>query len=215
MPRSKTLLWLIRHAETEWNASGRFQGHTDIALNEVGLVQATLVGERLAQVHRSTPFAAVYSSDLQRALVTAQRIGLPVTIDARLRERHYGVLSSLTPAEMQVQHPESYRHWRARTPDFVMPGGESLEQFSARVINVLNELASAHRGQQVVVVSHGGVLDAAYRAAMGIPLTQPRAHALLNASVNQLQIDSRGQFSVIDWGDVAHLGTVTKQDESR
>ena len=92
---------VVRHGETAWNAQGRIQGHLDSPLNEEGLAQALLVGDRLAR----EPFAHLYSSDLGRALQTAQPIadhsGRPARIDARLRERNLGVFQGLTGAECE------------------------------------------------------------------------------------------------------------------
>lgn len=211
-----TSLWLIRHGETDWNAAGRFQGHTDVPLNAVGRSQAALLAERLLGDHLRRPFAAILSSDLSRAAQTAQtvgaRLGLPVEQRPGLRERHYGVLSALTPAEMELRYPESFERWRARDPDYVVPEGESLRQFSARVLGELEAIAQLHRSQQVLIVAHGGVLDCAWRAATGMALDAKRTHALRNVSINRLLLDQAGALSVEAWGDVAHLDTGSLDD---
>jgi probable phosphoglycerate mutase len=135
----------------------------------------------------------------------AGRLGLPVEPRPGLRERHYGVLSALTPAEMESRYPEIFERWRARDPDYVVPEGESLRQFSARVLSELTALARLHPSQQVLIVAHGGVLDCAWRAATGMALDARRAHPLLNVSINRLRCDEAGTLSVEAWGDVAHL----------
>ncbi len=204
-----TSLWLIRHGETDWNAVGRVQGQLDIPLNDVGRRQAARLAQRLASEHRRVPFAALFSSDLQRASQTAnaaaERLSLPVEQRVGLRERHYGVLSALTPQEMERAHPEAFWAWKRRDPDFVVPGGESLKQFSARVLLELTAIARTHPAAQVLVVAHGGVLDCAYRAATQKPLEATRTHALHNVSINRVRVDDEGQLSIEAWGDVAHL----------
>ncbi len=204
-PRGHTELVLIRHGVTAWNRERRFQGQTDIELDEEGLAQAALTGRRLA----AWQVDAVYTSDLSRARQTAEPIaavrGLPVHIEPRLRERHYGSFEGRTHEELERHQAEAWRRWRQREPDFVLPGGgESLRAFHARVAAALSELARAHRGQTVVAVTHGGVLDIVYRIATGMPLEAPRGHDLLNASLNRIRWDGSA-FSLVAWADVAHL----------
>ena len=92
-------LLLIRHGETDWNASGRLQGHTDRPLNDYGRRQARELADRLSD----DAIAAIYASDLSRAKETAEivgaRLGLPVVVDADLRERNWGSWEGLTPSE--------------------------------------------------------------------------------------------------------------------
>jgi probable phosphoglycerate mutase len=205
---TQTTLWLIRHGETAWNTEHRFQGHTDIPLNAAGRKQAERLAQRLATDHHAKPFAALYSSDLSRArdtaLAASRMTGLPMHLDPGLRERHYGLLSTLTSDEMATQFPEHFAHWQARNPDHVLPGGESLAGFNQRIIERLQAIAANHAGGNVLVVAHGGVLDCAYRAATGMPLSARRTHPLHNASLNCVHYDG-GQFSLGPWGDIAHL----------
>ena len=202
---SATELVLVRHGETAWNRARRIQGHTDIALNELGHQQAQRTGRRLAR----ESISAVVSSDLSRAHQTASAIaqacGLPVQSDARLRERAFGAFEGRDHAELQRDWAADYARWKAREPDFVLPGGgESLSQFQLRIEQVLYELAERHIGARVVVVAHGGVLDAAYRMGSGLALTAPRTFDLLNASVNRLHYVG-ARFELGGWGDVSHL----------
>ncbi|MBV8659787.1 MAG: histidine phosphatase family protein [Burkholderiales bacterium] len=203
-----TTLWLIRHGETDWNTERRFQGQTDIPLNCTGREQAGLLATRLGAEQTRTRFAAIYSSDLSRAMVTAapigRQLGLDIMPEPALRERHYGVLSALTPEEMAIRHPEAHARWLVRDPDYAMENGESLRSFSDRVLTSLAIIAARHPAKQVIVVAHGGVLDCVYRAATGMDLSAKRQHALLNASVNRVRC-LNGQFRVEAWGDVAHL----------
>lgn len=203
--RPHTELVLIRHGVTAWNRERRFQGQIDIGLDEEGLAQAALTGRRLA----AWQVDAVYASDLTRARQTAEPIAaarrLPMRIEPRLRERHYGSFEGRTHEELERLQADAWRRWRQREPDFALPGGgESLRAFHARVAAALGDLARAHPGQTVVAVTHGGVLDIAYRIATGMPLEAPRGHDLLNASLNRIRWNGSA-FSLLAWADVAHL----------
>ena len=195
---------VIRHGETAWNAQGRIQGHLDSPLNEEGLAQALLVGERLAH----EPFDALYCSDLGRALQTAQpiadRTGHAVVRNPRLRERHLGIFQGLTSAECERDHPEAYRRFHGRDPDHQVPGGESIREVVERVSAEFTALADRHPGARLVVVTHGGILDALYRFVREVPLNRPRDFPIYNASVNTVRRTS-GMWSVEGWGDISHL----------
>jgi 2,3-bisphosphoglycerate-dependent phosphoglycerate mutase len=203
---TSTALLLIRHGETAWNAEHRIQGHLDIPLSATGIRQAASLGERLA----AEPITAVYSSELARAWLTAEpfaaRLGLDIVPDSRLRERSFGVFEGLTMDEIAARHPEGFRLWRMRDPAWAMDDGESGQQMIDRVLSALHDITSRHRGETVAVVTHGGVLDVAYRAARGLGWDAPREHLMLNASINRLSAQgSPLALSILDWGDVAHL----------
>lgn len=210
-----TELLLLRHGVTAWNRLRRFQGHIDIPLDEDGHRQARLAASRLAD----EPIAAVYTSDLSRAVQTAepiaQALGLQLRIEPELRERHYGVFEGMDHASIEREHPDAYRRWRAREPDFPLPGGgETLRTFSARIEAALHRLVVHHPGERVVAVTHGGVLDCVYRIASGLDISAPRGHELLNASLNRVVWDGQ-RFRLRDWADVAHLESSLDDVEAR
>jgi probable phosphoglycerate mutase len=210
-----TRLVVLRHGETAWNIGLRVQGHIDEPLNEHGRWQA----ERLGQALAGEGLAAVYSSDLQRALATAQAVaaaaGLPrVHTDAALRERFFGRFEGLTHPEIEARWPDEARRWRQREAGFAPGGGETLEAFFARCVPAVAELATRHRGQCIAVVAHGGVLDCLYRAATGLDLQAPRTWQLGNASVNRLLWHDQG-FALVGWNDDAHLREAARQAAAR
>lgn len=199
-----TELILIRHGETLWNQQGRMQGQQDSPLTELGVRQARQLGLRLREVR----FDALYSSDLGRAYRTALTIsettGHAVNVDIRLRERNFGVFEGLTNADIKVRYPDDHVRFASRDPHYVMPGGESALAFKERCVRCLAEIAENHRGANAVVVTHGLVLDALYRAALGMPIEQPRGFPLLNCSLNTFRYDE-GRWHAVAVCDVAHL----------
>lgn len=212
-PSQATRILAIRHGETAWNHAGRIQGQLDIGLNDTGRWQA----QRLAQALADEPLAAVYASDLCRASETARVLtalrGIELRIEPGLRERGFGAFEGLTAAEIEQQHPVAARRWRQRDPGFGPDGGETLLAFHERALAAVAALAARHRGQQVAVVCHGGVLDALYRAAAGVALDAPRTWSIGNASVNRVLASAAG-FSLLDWADGAHLAQSALDDVS-
>ena len=180
------------------------QGHIDIDLNPAGEAQARALKPRLAE----HGFAAVYCSDLLRALRTARiataGLGLAVSPAPTLRERNFGVLQGITAAEASRQFPHAYHHHQARTPDYDCESGESLIDFAARVMAGLELLAARHAGRSVLVFTHGGVLDIVHRAANGRSLDAPRDFSIPNAACNWVERHD-GQWRVISWADCGHL----------
>lgn len=202
-----TRLCLVRHGETAWNAERRIQGQLDVPLSAVGHAQARATANALAQ--EANFICAVYTSDLARALHTAEAaahlLGLPIRRHVGLRERHYGVLQTLTYAEFARRHPDAHARFLAREEDFVLPGGgESLRGFADRVLACVDGIVAAHPGGQVLIVTHGGVLDVLHRRASGKPLSAPRDFDIPNAALNWLEVAS-GKWSILSWADRSHL----------
>ena len=207
-----TELILIRHGETDWNADQRIQGHVDIALNRNGLAQAAAIGKRFEK----DEIDVLVSSDLRRAMQTMAPIAegrdLPVLPDQRLRERQLGILQGKSREEAQREMPQAYDVFRSRLPGARLEGGESLNAFAARVLDVLVELTETHRNKRIVAVTHGGVLDIAYRHATGMALDAARTFPIHNASVNTFRVEG-GELVLVDWGDISHLPDKLAMDE--
>lgn len=147
---------LARHGQTAWNALGKLQGHTDIALDDTGREQA----RALAAAVRQAGVRTVWTSDLGRARETGEIVaavlGLPAPrTEAELRERRFGVFEGLTRDQCAAQHPEAWQAWLARTG--TPPGGEPREEAIARLARALERIASRGEGP-ALVVSHGGVM---------------------------------------------------------
>ena len=200
-----TRIIAVRHGETAWNVDARIQGQLDIALNENGRWQAQRLARSLAA---SEPMAAIYSSDLLRARDTAESIaqaaGLVLVTETGLRERSFGRFEGKTFVEIEASWPADTSRWRARDPDWAPPGGESLATVRERVLQTTHALAARHTGEQIVLVAHGGVLDALYRAATWLSIDAPRTWTLGNASINRLLWTPQG-LTLVGWADTAHL----------
>ncbi|MCC2958099.1 histidine phosphatase family protein [Massilia sp. IC2-477] len=210
-----TTILLIRHGETAWNAEKRLQGHLDIPLNAEGERQAALLGAALA----AEPVDHIVSSDLMRARQTAEAIahtrGARVATDPALRERCYGGFEGLLYSEIAARFPLEFAAWQARDVDGVLPPGtnqgESFRQFYERAVGAILAHAQAHPGKTIALVAHGGVLECAYRAALGLSLETPRDFKVLNASVNRFVVEEGG-LKLVSWGEVGHLRPAVLDD---
>jgi 2,3-bisphosphoglycerate-dependent phosphoglycerate mutase len=195
-------LCIVRHGETEWNAEGRVQGQLDIPLSVNGLAQAHCVAAALPEGR----FSALYSSDLQRVLQTArpaaEKLGLEVRTEPRLRERDYGVFQGLTYAEARTTLPSDYARFKAKDAEFDFHTGESLRAFFSRATQCIDEIARRHEGEEVLVFTHGGVLEMVYRFATGCGLSTPRDFELPNAAFNWVE-----DWRIVGWADCEHLAT--------
>lgn len=202
----KTEIILVRHGQTAWNAEGRRQGHLDSPLSELGILQARAIAEKL----RDEEFSTIYTSDLGRAYRTARYIadasGHKVFEDRRLREQNEGIFEGLTDEEVGAKYPEAYQAYLKRSPDYAIPGGESLVQLQKRAVDVFRELAGRHEEERLLVVSHAGLLSAFIRHILGIPLDVPRRFKLAHASVSLVSYDGDGGVChVVTLGDISHL----------
>ena len=209
-----TRIIAIRHGETAWNIDTRIQGHLDIGLNTTGRWQAERVGAALAD----EPFAAIYSSDLQRARDTARSISQTTDIAVQthigLRERSFGLFEGKTFDEIASTWPQEAVRWQKRDPAYAPEGGgESLLDFRTRITRVVDALAAQHAGDQIVLVAHGGVMDVLYRAATRQQIQSPRTWALGNAAINRLLWTPQG-LSLVGWADTRHLEDGVALDES-
>lgn len=214
---SATRIIAIRHGETAWNVETRLQGHLDIGLNAHGQWQA----ERTAQALADEDLAAIYTSDLARARATAQAIAersgsagaRRVHLHTGLRERGFGVFEGLTYAQIAADWPEESQRWRQRDPQFAPPGGETLTALRKRISDTVNSVASQHVGEQIVLVAHGGVMDALYRLATGQEIAAPRTWDLGNASINRLLWTPDG-LTLVGWSDTRHLDSAVLDETS-
>lgn len=185
-------LWLVRHGQTDWNLEGRYQGQTDLPLNANGLLQA----REVARFFTGKKIAAIYSSDLQRALQTANAIasltGVPVQVDQRLREINQGELEGQLYSVIKVKYPELIL-MRGRDPLHARPpGGETVWEVAQRVYQAIDEISARHAGDEVVIVSHGLSLATILVHSAGVPLGNAFKYIPDNAAPLKVEWRSNG-----------------------
>lgn len=206
---------IIRHGETEWNHEGRYQGQDDSPLTARGVAQAEAIGQRLAHVR----FDAIVSSDLGRAIATADKIAVyhpdtPRHQDARLRERSFGKLTGMTRAEALARYPEEEKSYLSHDPDYRIPEGESLRDLYDRSVAAMDAWSDEYEGKCVCVVTHGGALGQFLRYVLGIPLHQKRAYKFVNCAYTEFTRDA-GHWLLHIWGDMHHLTHLGAEDDIR
>jgi probable phosphoglycerate mutase len=151
-------VYLARHGETDWNRAGRWQGHTDVALNDMGRLQAQALGQAVI----AHGIVRVHASDLARARETgdivARLLGVPAeTPDPRLRERGFGAFEGLTREECEQRYPDEWARYRAGDGTSP-PGGEPRQQVIERMSASVRALAGVGPDGPRLAVSHGGAI---------------------------------------------------------
>ena len=193
-----TLLYLVRHGETDWNLEHRIQGSTDIPLNETGRAQAATTGRLLVTREWDAVVASPLSRAFETATIIAAELGLPepTTLDA-IVERHYGEAEGLDYDQIAARFPD----------DSPVPGRESRDAVAERVIPALIALAEAHPGESLVVVSHGGVIRSVLNSVEPVsaePTSESRPHtgygSIRNGSVHSFR-HTDGTLELIAFDD--------------
>ncbi|MEU6743925.1 histidine phosphatase family protein [Streptosporangium sandarakinum] len=195
-----TRLVLARHGETVWHAENRYAGVTDVELTPRGHEQA----ERLAAWSAAAGLAAVWTSTLSRARITAEAsaraAGVEPRVDARLRELDFGRGEGLTSAEMHELFPEARAAFEADPAAHPLPGGEDPGRAAARFTAALGDIAAAHPGERVLVVAHTTAIRLALCGLIGVPLGSYRRlfPRLDNCAVTELRLDG-GQVAILQF----------------
>jgi probable phosphoglycerate mutase len=193
----------IRPGETDWNRQVRWQGWVAVPLNQHGQRQAA----RLANYVRHIGMTALYTSDLMRALQTAQilsdRLGFPAVPDSRLRERNIGAWQGLTIDEMKSWYPEEYDRLLADPENYRVPGGESRADVRQRTMAAFDDILKQATGGTVGIISH----TTAIHALLGslIPGGTGTEVAVSNTSVTTIALDDDGKWHLVAADDVMHL----------
>ena len=189
--------WLIvRHAETPWNEAGRIQGHTDIALSEMGFRQAESLRTRLAtwEIH------AAYASDMKRTMQTAQTIlygrNLSPHPSPELREFDYGHWEGMTYKEVEQSDPEGFAEMLRRTEDFAPAGGESLRDMVTRAGRFASRLRTAYPNDEtLIIMGHGGSLRVLLTCVLELP--PPASWRFLLAPASLSVVDCYPEYAVL------------------
>ncbi|MEX1103792.1 MAG: histidine phosphatase family protein, partial [Dehalococcoidia bacterium] len=183
-------LLLVRHGQSEGNASGIVQGHLDFDLTDIGRMQAEATAERL----RGEKVDRIIASPLKRAFSTAVVIAAPHALEVEpvpdLMEYDLGAVSGLTGAQIRERYPEIGQAY-ARGVRPVFPGEEGRDVFAARVREVLDDWAESRK--TVVAVAHGGVITAVCYAVAGIDPKRPGLFEIANCAITEVVLDRAGR----------------------
>ena len=182
-------LLLIRHGQTDWNLLGKYQGQTDIALSGEGIRQADL----LAQNFPVDTLDIIYTSDLQRAFMTAERLAekfsAPLYADKALRELNFGAWEGLTYQEIAERWPQEVKNLFGAPEKLQIPEGETFLMLQRRAMDKINEIRAENEGKNVAVVAHGAISKAILTALLHIPLHYVWMLRQDNTAVNILRFD--------------------------
>ena len=197
--------FLVRHGETEWNKLGRFQGHTDISLNERGLSQA----RETAKASSEWGLCAIYSSPLIRTAQVAEEIAkviaMPVSKQPGLKELSLGDLEGVTGEDMRNNWPEVFSAWRSNPEKVSMPNGESLVQLRERCWQAILDIEQKHSADDsVTVISHNFAIRSIVGELLGVPLEHFHRMSLDLASVCTFDSDERGR-RLTGYNSTGHL----------
>ena len=202
-----TKIIFIRHGQTEWNITGRYQGQSDVPLSELGVEQA----KKLAAAFPVQGLTAIYSSNLSRAMTTAQcvadRFGLTVEPRAELREINFGDWEGLTYDEITAKWPEALTDFFQRPDRLVIPHGESFPIVQQRALGCIRELCAAHKDETIAVTAHGAILRTLLAHALHMDLRYLWTIRQFNTAVSIVCYHEDGTTSVELVNSTAHLGT--------
>lgn len=197
----------MRHGQTSWNQEGKYQGHSDISLNERGVRQGNLVAKRLA----NEKISAIYSSDLLRAQQTAEAIagyhGLSVITKPEFREINFGIWEGLTYQEIMEDWSEILTAMYDKPGEFGPPQGESFQAVKQRVTYALQECIKEHQEQNIVLVSHGGTMRVLLCAALAIGLDKMWSMRQDSSAINIIEyVDNRAIVALVN--DTWHVRNI-------
>ncbi|TMD16716.1 MAG: histidine phosphatase family protein [Chloroflexi bacterium] len=208
---SPARLVLIRHGQSIWNQEHRIQGQLDPPLSDQGRRQAALLGARLA----GRRFAGFYTSDLKRAFETAELIGRAVHLEPEprtsLREVYLGEWEGKTTEEIAARYPEAWASW-VEEPDWdVVPHGEGGAAFDTRVAAAMDEILQQHEHGDVLLVTHGGVIQIALHRIVGRPSRGLFPFKIQNASITLIE-KRDGRMVIGGVNDIGHLESAVVTD---
>ena len=210
-----TKLYLVRHGQSDGNAEGRFGGHGPTPLSDLGRKQA----EATAKLLKKEGVNAIYSSDLHRALQTAEPLsqltGIPVVQTSAFREMNVGVLEGLTFDESKQTFPDDYYALVNRNVHHVITDGESYRHLLRRSTTQLWEILRDHMGGRIAIFSHTGAICFMTLHLMGAIRRDTKQTPWIvtsNCGINRFEIRGRNNVRILALNDTRHLTSVTGND---
>ncbi len=197
-------LLFTRHGQTDWNIARRYQGHSDTALNQVGIHQAEQLAKRLSKetIH------AIYSSDLSRAMATARAVAafhhIEPRMDPRWRELSFGDWEGMTYDEMSAHSPDLFDAWMKDSLAVSTPNGETHLQLAEKVEAAFNEIKTKHKEETVLIVGHSGSMQSLLALLLGVTLSRYWQFRISQASLSELTVYEESVVLNL-FNDVSHL----------
>lgn len=203
-----TKMLLVRHGETIWNHTCRYQGHTDIELSETGRKQAKLLAAEL----KKEKVKAVYSSDLKRAYETASILAslhnLPVQVTEQLREINFGEWEGLTYQEIMEKYKDLASEWYQYPGKVRLPGGENFEELKGRAYSAALDLMYQNDPGTIIVVAHGGTIRAIICGILDIDLNHAFQIRQDNTALNIIDYHPENGYIVLSLlNGISHLSS--------
>jgi broad specificity phosphatase PhoE len=197
-------VFLVRHGQTVTNKEGRFCGHSETQLTTLGEEQAKALGRRLAK----EKLDAVYTSDFQRAILTAAyAVGerrITARVDPDLRELNYGAWELQRESEMRKAYPAEHKLMRDEDPAWRPPGGENVAEVRQRTRAAFDRIVASHQGQRVLVVSHGTALNCLFSSLLEMPESHVFRIEVANCGLSSVEVRN-GHVYVHSLNDTSHL----------
>jgi broad specificity phosphatase PhoE len=201
-----TTIVLIRHAETDWNAEKRFQGHADTPLNKLGQTRIEPVIEAL----RTWEPEVIFTSDLIRAREMAEEAGAALGIEVigreDLRECSYGEWEGKTLQEVRRAYGDDLEAWRRNEANLPRGGGESLIDMQTRAVAAIESIAEGHAGRTIALFSHSGPIRGMICSIFDLPIEERYRFEINNASLNVIRRQGDGGWQVLLLNETSHLG---------
>lgn len=206
-----TIIYLMRHGESQANEKDVFLGHYNMDLTQKGEKQAAVSADYLASQVKHLD--AIYSSDLDRACQTAERTSerfdVPVIKDEKLREIDAGLWDNLSFAELADRFAESYRTWNENLGNARCDGGESVAELQQRIVSEVEQIAKKHKNETIFIFTHATPIRTFGAYCLGISLkdikTLPWAS---NASVTKVIYD-KGTFELVEYSYDGFMGELS------
>lgn len=192
---TKKHVYFVRHGKTEWNGQYRFQGKSDIPLNEEGRRQARSLASRLGGWSGARMLTSPLSRAFETSAILAAVCGTVSETREGLSEMGFGVWEGLSIFETESSDPHAFREWKRNPFHFVPPGGECFPEIRRRLLPVLEEALSSDK-ERVLIVSHGGIIRAALSLLLDLSQESVWRMKLSNCSVTAVESGKRGNSLV-------------------
>ena len=201
-------IYLVRHGETLWNSTMRYQGSSDIELSDEGINQAKKLSEKL----KTVDFDAAYSSDLKRAFVTCQTVigerDVEIVQKPALREMSFGLWEGLTHEQIEAKNPGEMDKFFTDPANCLIPQGENFAILQERVYPCFEEIINDNHNKNILIVAHGGTIRAILAKLLSMDLKAVWFLQQYNTSVNIIskqQIKGNERIFVELINDISHL----------